>query len=851
MPNSMQSASMRQLTELLARVSESRTEKRAAKQAVTITHRVTEAEFCVLIRNGSLAAAAGFTGGTVPVRELAEAARDGSAGAQLPGLGRRDLAWAALEGEPASWLVIGGTEPFSAFAHELLAAVGHVLTLTLQVVRAADGADDLRRRRQHEVRQRQRAERELAHQAMHDRLSGLPNRTLMRDRAQSALERTRYDDGFVAALFIDIDHFKVANDSLDHTRGDQLLVMISARLQSVLALDDDSPRSLTLGHHGGDEFIVLCEALSAERDVLVVADQIRDAIRAPFFLDGRPIQLTASIGIAVAGAGPGAAPGDTSVDDAGRLDADGLLRDADTALARAKELGRDRSEIFDEQMRVRLLDRAALDADLRAGLERGELRLHFQPVIAAADERLVACEALVRWEHPTRGLLGPGEFIAMAEETDLIVSIGTWVIDEACSQIRRWREAHPAQLGVRVSVNVSARQLSPALVEVVEQALARNEVDASQLALEITESLLIEQTERARETLAQLKAAGVAIVLDDFGIGYSSLGYLNEFRLDQLKLDRSFTAELGRDPRSAKIVAATIEMGRALGMTVVAEGVETSQQLDVLKRLGCDYLQGFLFARPEPAHEIFDRIRTAYEGDRQVTDQDADRRRLASALPVLEAPAAVIADAQHRRTLGRLAGVLFIMGGVLAIPADLAMATPSVPATVLLTLMGVLTGVICLRVPWDRLAASWLQVVAAAATIEVTVSTVVDGRHGSVLNCFYVLVATAIAYAFRERRMIAGQLALIVAGDGPAAAARTPPAARCGVADADGGDDDGRRHRRDRLHARATGGKRRRDARARRARPAHRGRQLPPAPRAPRITSSIATSGATASWRYC
>ena len=232
---------------------------------------------------------------------------------------------------------MGRVEPLRPFHSELLAAVAHVLTLTLQVLRAAEGEDDLRRRRQHEARERQRAERELAHQALHDRLTGLPNRTLMRDRANSALERARQTGGVVGALFIDIDHFKVANDSLDHSRGDQLLVMISSRLQSVLSLEDDGPRNLTLGHHGGDEFIVLCEALATERDVVLAAEQIRDALRAPFFMDGQPVQLTASIGIAIAA---GAAP------DAKPLDADGLLRDADTALARAKELGRDRCEIF-------------------------------------------------------------------------------------------------------------------------------------------------------------------------------------------------------------------------------------------------------------------------------------------------------------------------------------------------------------------------------------------------------------------------------------------------------------------------------------------------------------------------
>ena len=765
------SPTMRQLTELLARVSEAQSEKRAAKQAVTITARVAHADVAVLIRNGAVAAATGFAGGTVPVRELTGAARAHAERCDLPGRGRTELACAPLEGEPASWLVVGRADgAFGPPGAELVAAVAHVLTLTLQVLRAAEGESDLRRHREHEIRERRRAERELAHQAVHDRLTGLPNRTLIRDRAQNALDRARQDDG-VAVLFVDIDHFKLANDSLDHAHGDQLLVMVADRLRSVVSAvsgPDGGPARLTLGRHGGDEFIVLGEALRAQHDAVAAAERLRDAIREPFVLEGQPVNLTASVGIAfVSGAHA----------QAGRLDADGLLRDADTALARAKELGRDRSTIFDEQMRVELLSRAALEAELRAGLERGELRLFYQPVLTAADERIVAVEALIRWQHPTRGLLGPGEFIALAEETDLIVAMGAWVIDEACAQIRRWSDAHHAKLGVRVSVNVSARQLSPELVTTVQRALERHGVDPSQLALEVTETLLIEQTERSREVLAALKAGGVAVVLDDFGIGYSSLGYLNEFRLDQLKLDRSFTAELGRDPRSAKIVAATIEMGRALGMTVVAEGVETSQQLDVLKRLGCDYVQGFLFAKPEPAGAIFDRVREAYEADREVALTPPVSVRLAAPVPAFAPEPAAAADAHDRRTLGRLAGALFILGGTLAIPADLAMSAPSVLATVLLTAMGVLTGAVCLALPWERVSSRWLQALAALATLEVTCSTVVDGRHGSVLNFFYVLVAVAIAYSFRDRRIVAAQMGLMASAMAvpPLVVAHQPP----------------------------------------------------------------------------
>jgi diguanylate cyclase (GGDEF)-like protein len=437
-----------------------------------------------------------------------------------------------------------------------------------------------------------------------------------------------------------------------------------------------------------------------------------------------------------------------------------LLRDADVALSRAKEHGRDRYEIFDEPMRARLLERIELEADLRRGLERDELVLRYQPVMSVVDGSLSAVEALVRWEHPTRGLLGPGEFIPAAEESDLIVSIGTWVIEEACAQIRRWHDAHPAQLGVPVSVNVSARQLSPALVDVVAGALEASGVAPSQLALEITETLLIEHTNSSHEVLAALRQLGVSIVLDDFGTGYSSLGYLKRFPLGQLKLDRTFTAELATDPRSAKIVAATIDMARALGMTVVAEGVESEAQLAVLRRLGCDYAQGFLFARPEDPDTIFSRIHAAYERDRSI----AARPPRSDKLHTGAARSGTGPQDPRRRqqlAIGRLAGWLFLVGSVVAIPSDLIMGMPSVGMAILLTVMGIITGLGCLLVPWQRLSERWLSAAGVLATIEITVSVVALGRYGAVLQPIYLLVATAAAYAFGSRRVIAGHLVFI------------------------------------------------------------------------------------------
>jgi diguanylate cyclase (GGDEF)-like protein len=654
------------------------------------------------------------------------------------------------------------------------------------------------------------AERELAHRALHDRLTGLPNRDLLLDRAKRLLTRaTDFDDRLMAALVIDIDGFKLINDALHHEGGDRLLAEVGARLSRVAGEFESADRSLTAGRYGADEFLILGERLSGEQDVVVIAERVREVLAEPLAAGPRELTLTVSIGISCTG---------PERLERRRMDAEHFVSDAEVALGRAKERGGDRFEIFDERMRARLLDRARLQADLRAGIERGELHLLYQPVVTVADSQLSAVEALVRWRHPVRGPLAPGDFIPIAEQSDLIVELGSWVIDEACAQIRRWRDAHPARLGVRVSVNVSARQLSPALIATVTDALARHEVEPAQLALEITETMLVQGTGDCRELLDALAATGVSIVLDDFGTGYSSLSYLKELPLQQLKLDRSFCAGLEDDLRAAKIVAATIEMGRALGMTIVAEGVETLEQLTVLRRLGSDFAQGFWFARPEPAEAILARMIAAYDSDSRVAgltptraDDGAvaaqssagpasverrrgDRRRSAGrrssdqriddqrgddrsgadrgghrselsrvAAEALGAPLPGQGAGAHRRSLGRMAGFVYIAGSLIAIPADVVMRAPSPLAVVLLTLMGLVTGVACLVLPWERLSERWLHVGAAVATLEITTSTIVDGKHGTVLAGFYALVATIVAYGFRDRRAVAAQTALILA----------------------------------------------------------------------------------------
>ena len=430
----------------------------------------------------------------------------------------------------------------------------------------------------------------LSELALTDALTGLPNRTLLSDRLTQALAGVaRGPHGYVGVLFLDVDRFKVINDSLGHEAGDAVLLEVAARLTAA------SRAGETIARIGGDEFVVVCDALCSPADAVVVADRLHEALRPPLQVGTADLVVTVSCGIAVS-------------DDAA-ASASSLLRDADEALYRAKSAGRARSVVFQDSMRQQTLHRLETEIELRRALEDGQLRLHYQPQVDLATGRLVGVEALVRWLHPTRGLVAPDSFIPIAEETGLIVPLGEWVLRTALAQIRTWQRQLDLP-GLSVAVNLSAVQLAqPQLSRTVAAALAAAGVHAGTLELEITESVLMRDAADVQAALQSLHELGIILSVDDFGTGYSSLAYLKRFPVDVLKIDRTFTAGVDDDVDERAIVTAIIAMASAMGLTTVAEGVETAGQRQQLERLGCSRGQGYLFARPAAPDEALVRLR--------------------------------------------------------------------------------------------------------------------------------------------------------------------------------------------------------------------------------------------------
>jgi diguanylate cyclase (GGDEF)-like protein/PAS domain S-box-containing protein len=435
-----------------------------------------------------------------------------------------------------------------------------------------------------DISERKALEAKLAHQAFHDPLTGLANRALFRDRLEHALQRAQRHRKPLAVMFLDLDDFKTINDTLGHAEGDRLLLAVASRLLECVRLAD------TVARLGGDEFAILLEEETDPDNVITVARRLADAMQSAFIVESREIIIGASIGIARGTA-------ESTVDD--------LLRDADVAMYMAKSRGKRTFQIFEPAMHAALVERLELAEDLRAALKRDELRLEYQPIIDLRSGAVDAVEALVRWDHPGRGLLTPAQFIPLAEETGLIVPLGDWVLRTACHEARAWQRPAAGAQNIVVSVNLSGRQLQePDLAARVAAILDESGLDPARLVLEITENLAMQEPEVAQARLAELKALGVRLAIDDFGTGYSSLSSLRSFPIDILKIDKSFIETLGAMGGHAAFTEVILMLGESLQLHTVAEGIETEDQLARLRALGCGFGQGFHLGRPVSAADV-------------------------------------------------------------------------------------------------------------------------------------------------------------------------------------------------------------------------------------------------------
>lgn len=432
--------------------------------------------------------------------------------------------------------------------------------------------------------ERQRAEDRLIHDASHDPLTGLPNRALFLDRLNEGIARSRRDArAQLAVLFVDLDRFKIVNDSLGHVAGDKLIIQVAARLKEAVWRGDSAGG--TLARLGGDEFTILLNDVRDPSDAVRAANRVEEALRQPFSIAGQEIYTSASIGIASSATG--------------YESADAILRDADIAMYRAKALGKARSELFDQKMHDAAIRRLALETDLRRALRDREFVLHYQPIVSLQDHQITGFEALVRWQKPDGTLVHPGDFIAVTEETGLIVLLGQWVLDEACRAAHALQKQFPRQPPLSISVNVSPRQFArPDLVALVRTILTETGIDPRSLRLEVTESVTIDDARRVAAVLSELKGLGVRLSIDDFGTGYSSLSYLHALPFDVLKIDRSFVTAMDKGAESLQIVKTIIALAHNLGMSIVAEGTEDAGQVAQLQAMGCEYGQGYYFSKP-------------------------------------------------------------------------------------------------------------------------------------------------------------------------------------------------------------------------------------------------------------
>jgi diguanylate cyclase (GGDEF)-like protein/PAS domain S-box-containing protein len=461
------------------------------------------------------------------------------------------------------------------------------IELSVTLVRNADGEPSYFIAQMQDITARRALDEQLRHQAFHDPLTGLPNRGLFVDRLEHALGRAERAEETLAVLFLDLDNFKLINDSLGHRAGDKLLQTMATRLQHCVRPGD------TVARLGGDEFTILLENIAGAEDAVRVAQRVAEQSLTLYAIGDRQVAVTASIGIALS------SPERSTPDD--------LIRAADTAMYEAKRRGRSRYELYSPRMQAHASDRLEMEIALQRALERGEFILHYQPVVDLTTGRINEVEALVRWNSPERGLVQAEDFIAIAEEAGIAAGIGDWVLRSACRQLYRWQRDFPADKPLTMSVNLSTRQfLQATLVDDVRAVLRSSGVRPETLKLEITERAVMEDAATTTEMLRDLKELGVTLAIDDFGTGYSSLSYLTRFAVDILKIDRGFVAGIGRSAEDTAIVEAVIAIARTLGISTIAEGIETAEQLDHLRRLRCDCGQGHFFAPPLPASGIAD-----------------------------------------------------------------------------------------------------------------------------------------------------------------------------------------------------------------------------------------------------